>query len=119
MRARNEAVKGPRWIADEESGCWIWQWGDNGQGYPSPGVRRGIYEQARGSYPKGRGWNLHHHCAAVRCVNPDHADAMPKARHDALHKLLRAHDYKGLPVAERIVLGRRLLAEVPEEAAIA
>ncbi|MBN1459651.1 MAG: HNH endonuclease [Armatimonadetes bacterium] len=72
---------GPDWIADPDSGCWIWQLAVQRNGYgvkslnaPKTQVyaHRWMYEQARGPIPEG--FQLDYLCGNRACVNPDHLE---------------------------------------------
>jgi hypothetical protein len=47
-------------------------------------AHRFAYELLLG--PIREGDVVHHRCGEPRCVNPDHLDAMTRARHTQLHK---------------------------------
>jgi hypothetical protein len=80
--ARNH---GPKWIVDEETGCWVWQRTLNNKGYAVGSfvtgggshvtlVHRYLYEQKYGAIPAGL--VLDHQCRNTRCVNPEHQRPM-------------------------------------------
>lgn len=72
---------GPKWLVDEETGCWVWRRMVNNKGYAmgqfgSRGlekitlVHRYHYEQMIGPIPAGH--VIDHICNNPPCVNPEH-----------------------------------------------
>ena len=74
-------------IKDPETGCWLWQGGQAGAGYPvlrmglqSQGNRRTelvhrlVYTIFVGDIPEG--FDVDHTCGTKLCVNPDHLEAV-------------------------------------------
>ena len=84
--------KDPRYIVDEETGCWEWQRAHHERGYgytDDKETGRGImahrlfYKQRYGSAPI-EGMVLHHVCENTCCVNPEHLVPMTQEDHGAL-----------------------------------
>lgn len=83
--AGHQRRKSPvEYLVDESTGCWVWQRGENGQGYGYIGAkdRKGLahriyYEQAKGPIPDGL--VIDHRCENRLCVNPDHLQAVPQS----------------------------------------
>src|ERR1700753_1342661 len=76
---------GPKWLVDEETGCWNWQRTLNNKGYAVGSfvkdggqhvvlAHRYLYEQKYGAIPAGL--VLDHRCCNRACVNPDHQQPM-------------------------------------------
>lgn len=63
-----------------DSGCWIWQRGQDGKGYGAIGLRGGRYTKThRAAYmafvgPIPDGLELDHLCRNTICCNPDHLE---------------------------------------------
>lgn len=114
LRARYEAEKGPRCFVNKDE-CWIWLWATRA-GYPSPGQREGMYQRARGVYPRKH--DLHHSCGEKLCVNPAHQVPLPKPSHVELHRHLKAARWLKLPVVDRIALSQALWDVEPVEATV-
>lgn len=72
---------GPDYLADETTGCWMWQKARTGNGYGAAWrngrqvpAHRAYYEQHRGPIPAGL--VIDHLCRTPLCVNPDHLEAV-------------------------------------------
>lgn len=75
--------RGPEYVEDPETGCWIWQRSKSPQGYgrrsvpgrkgPAP-AHRVAYEQAKGPIPDGL--VIDHLCRNPSCVNPNHLEVV-------------------------------------------
>lgn len=118
------------YVSKEPDGHWIWQ-GPTlfkdperayGTLYMGPGSKprsvlahRFSYEMAKGSIPDGR--ELDHLCRIVRCVNPDHLEAVPhrtnvrrglspSANHARKNTCKQGHPYDSVDS-----LGRRLCSQ--------
>ena len=75
------------------NGCRIWIGSCLPRGYPLVGkggngngnmyAHRAAYVLAKGPIPKG--FDVHHTCENVRCINPEHLTAIPRKKHRALH----------------------------------
>jgi HNH endonuclease len=62
-----------------DTACWMWQGGDQGEGYGRMSVNRrnvpahrAYYEQVHGPIPDGL--TIDHLCKVPGCVNPDHME---------------------------------------------
>ena len=71
----------PRYIVDESTGCWVWQWCKNRKGYGrvrvdgnarSVSAHRYYYEKLVGPIPDGM--EIDHLCKNPSCVNPRHLE---------------------------------------------
>lgn len=82
-QGRLAADRGPAWIEDADTGCWLWQKSHypNGYGYRrrtdngitiTQAAHRWVYEQHHGEIPDGL--ELDHLCRTPACVNPDHLE---------------------------------------------
>ncbi len=83
------ATASVEYIVDTDTGCWIWQRGQDGHGYGAKfnGTRmdkahRMYYRRYKGDIPEGM--DLHHTCATPACVNPDHLIPMDRMEHMAM-----------------------------------
>lgn len=71
------------YIEDPDTGCWLWQWGQNRQGYGKLHrdgqqlAHRWYYIQLRGPIPEGL--VIDHLCLNKGCVNPDHMEPVTAA----------------------------------------
>jgi hypothetical protein len=62
-------------LAEDESGCWIWQGPTDVKGYPKFGSQhayRALYLEMVGPVPEGL--ELDHLCRKPLCCNPDHLE---------------------------------------------
>src|SRR5688572_31448863 len=62
---------------DEITGCWVWQLGVGGDGYGllnNTRASRLYYTKHKGKIPEGL--QIDHLCFNIRCVNPDHLEAV-------------------------------------------
>ena len=112
-RCRIEAAKGPMRRALERGdregviaaaragavvdgyGCWVWQLGIHSNGYPWTGgggtgslVHRRVMEATLGQPLSSE--PVHHRCAVIKCVNPDHLQLVSH-RENAAEMLARNH----------------------------
>jgi hypothetical protein len=94
-----------RWIANELTGCWLWQGSHSSQGlYPTVGgeggsvvyLHRFMYEATYGPIPSelpadgSSRWEVHHACGERSCINPQHMALVSKRQHATIHASLRA-----------------------------
>lgn len=80
---------------DEQTGCWDWQ-GVLNHGYPMLAFQRAhrhAYTHWKGSIPTG--YHVDHMCRNIRCVNPDHLDAVTNTENQRRKWLARndSHSY--------------------------
>lgn len=66
-----------KWIAEPNSGCWIWTAAGNENGYGHIGFRRRVEKAHRAAWllfhgPIPDGMDVLHRCDTPPCVNPDH-----------------------------------------------
>lgn len=80
----------PDYEIDAITGCWEWQKsklvGYGIVGTPENGERRAhraYYARVHGPIPEG--YDVHHRCRNVGCVNPDHLEALHRRVHDVEH----------------------------------
>ncbi len=73
--------KGPVYLVDQATGCWVWQGARTTAGYAHQRVggvaqygHRAFYEAAKGPIPAGL--VLDHLCRNRACVNPGHLEAV-------------------------------------------
>lgn len=91
-RAEIEAKRtAPRWIVDDETGCWNWQLARSSRHGNAIGIGYGVirangrnvrahryvYEAHKGPIPTGM--QLDHLCRNPSCVNPDHMEPVTHA----------------------------------------
>lgn len=72
-----------------ENGCWIWQNGHTGKGYPELRIghtvqyaHRVMYEITRDRIPWKK--QIHHVCMTPSCINPDHLTPLEPWQNRAL-----------------------------------
>lgn len=87
MRARKQGRlpplpdRGPDWVVDPETGCWLWVKAKSDTGYgtkriqrKSHNAHRWMYERLVGPVPAGK--ELDHLCRVRACVNPEHLESV-------------------------------------------
>lgn len=74
-----------KYRVDEESGCWIWRGGLTPSGYPASYAHRKAWESVNG--PRPEGYDIHHVCRNIVCVNPAHLEPRSRRDHDIEHFL--------------------------------
>lgn len=88
VNGHNPVKHTPLYLADEKTGCWVWQRACNGRGYGQHwhpelkcniGAHRYMYEQRNGPIPEH--FQVHHKCGNPSCVNPDHLEALESVTH--------------------------------------
>jgi HNH endonuclease len=73
--------KGKRFIVNEETGCWEWQYAPWSGKY---GRHQRVWEAYNGPVPEG--FELHHTCSNENmCVNPAHLEVIDIEIHRAAH----------------------------------
>ncbi len=83
----------PRYIADAQTGCWVWQHYLDPHGYGrcktgrSSLAHRNVYEEHRGPIPEGL--TLDHLCRNPPCVNPDHLEPVTNAENSRRGNMTR------------------------------
>lgn len=88
-----------------ECGCWEWKGGTNAQGYALNNkgtVHRVWWSERVGPIPSG--WQVDHLCFNIRCVNPDHHEAVPRE----VNNLRRKVRTRMLPWATHCVRGHEM-----------
>jgi hypothetical protein len=83
----HQNAKGPQYVVDPDTGCWIWQRSTVGPTRSTYGViirdgkrvkaHRFFYEKFRGPIPPG--FHMDHLCKNKMCVNPDHLEPVSPA----------------------------------------
>ncbi len=72
-----------QWInKNGPNGCWLWLGATDNNGYPKHGenyIVRCSFEEKYGPIPKG--YDTHHKCEVIICVNPEHIEAIDKKQH--------------------------------------
>lgn len=84
--------KGPVYLVNPSTQCWIWQRSVDSWGYGRIGSKlahRVYFEAAFGSIPDGL--QLHHTCGVRNCVNPDHLESITPTEHSILSNRKRWH----------------------------
>jgi DNA-binding CsgD family transcriptional regulator len=81
----------------EDNGCWVWLGSICGGGYGkvtintiNHSVHRLFYTEAKGPIPVG--YDIDHLCKNIRCVNPDHLEAVTRTvniRRSSITKLTK------------------------------
>lgn len=122
-------------VTEPNTGCWLWEHGANGQGYPTyyPAKWQPTLVHRRVLQIQGRLSDTEqacHKCDTPRCVNPDHLfagtmsdnilDAVRKGRHRHGHTILcgEAHPHARLTI-EKVREARCLHAAGWTNAALA
>lgn len=80
LRGHGGKWRGPQYIVDPETGCWVWQWRKTPKGYGQWRGRlahRKVYEDKLG--PVADGLELDHLCRNRLCVNPAHLEPVTHA----------------------------------------
>lgn len=89
VKGHDKRRKGPAYIVDPETGCWVWS-GSCKEKRPRINIDgrvviayRRYYEERHGPIPDGH--HLHHTCVNSLCVNPDHLEPLSPLEHAARH----------------------------------
>lgn len=102
-------AKGPHYLIDEQTGCWVWQRYVNEKGYGkiqadgrSRIAHRYFYELHKGPIPAGM--HLDHLCRNPSCVNPEHLEPVTPQENTARgieHNGAKTHCPQGHPYDEQ------------------
>ena len=108
--AGERAYRNPNSWEEGEGACWKWKRAYSSNGRPQAWngkimthAHRLIYEELVGPIPAG--YDLHHLCENVSCVNPEHMEPLARNIHAARHRKLSDADLE--EIYERLSRGDR------------